>query len=1039
MKRLYLVFLLPFLGIVFSAVVLNATDKVEMKVSGNVWFRVTSAGDLVAPALTSCLFLYTDSSGTFHCGTYTPVKSTGSAGYLAKFIDATTIGNSIIYETGGKIGIGTTSPFSKLFVSGGKIRIHSTDKGGGQLQIGNPNDDEASLGFFTDVAADWSSYSHGWVIGPDVWGIGTGKFGIGSYGGPYNVKLTIEESTGNVGIGTTSPAYKLDVSGDARVTGTLYANTRVVVNSKCISIPANTEKWIRVAESTSNAARQAGLFVARWSVGGQHGHVIFYAGADYGADYGIRLTIIGADRFGDQGVDKIRILENRTYDPMYLELYVDNNNANYAMTVCVDQLYRGYNGWNLIDITDGGVPAGYTSHEIDANTAFAVNENSKIFTVEENGNVGIGTASPADKLHVKGWLRIEDTDTSDYVKISTDGWAHFVTTKNVIDFQPQNINYEEGVRIYVDGNGKGAIRVDGDAILAAEAGKVGIGTTSPDSKLHIIGGVCIESSDSGCSQSAGNLKVSGTATVGDLSCSNCVALGSETSGVLPLAEGGTGSSLSDPNDDRILFWDDSASKVTWLDVGGGLAISGTTISHADTSSQSSVDNSGGTVIQDITLDTYGHVTGINSANLDNRYTRGSGTSGYIAKWTGSKTLGNSIIYDIGTGVGIGITKPKSILHIYKEGEPNSTVGSAPASLRIEGGGSYNWESGEAASELLFMKDGDIVAAIRAEHDRPGGEHSYEDAGLTFYTGSVAETPTLTPVLHICSGYCDYNVGIGTTSPVKKLHVKGGVRIEDADSADYLDIYTNAAVHIYTTKSHFSFQPAGIGYAYGMYVQKDADGYASLLVPGETYLAKHSGKVVIGENNPDSKTEIYGMLVVKNANARIENGRLKIEVQPLDWNAIEVCQYGTCCPPWEDCDGDGYTYLQKKDCDEGCANCYVGNTNLPSRPDGKDNDCDGQVDEEESTSGWYSLYGTTSGKSCSQKCQEVCGGTCEKIKSSLTGEEGKYDRSMCEPEMQTCTTNTISGNCDTKLYADPCGDVYCRDTAKCYCNCPSKYG
>jgi hypothetical protein len=44
-----------------------------------------------------------------------------------------------------------------------------------------------------------------------------------------------------------------------------------------------------------------------------------------------------------------------------------------------------------------------------------------------------------------------------------------------------------------------------------------------------------------------------------------------------------------------------------------------TISHVDTSTQASVDNSNGTVIQDITLDTYGHITAIGSVNLDNRY------------------------------------------------------------------------------------------------------------------------------------------------------------------------------------------------------------------------------------------------------------------------------------------------------------------------------------------------------------------------------------------------------------------------------------
>jgi len=40
------------------------------------------------------------------------------------------------------------------------------------------------------------------------------------------------------------------------------------------------------------------------------------------------------------------------------------------------------------------------------------------------------------------------------------------------------------------------------------------------------------------------------------------------------------------------------------------------ISHQDTSSQSSVNNSGQTVIQDVTLDTYGHVTGLASTTIE---------------------------------------------------------------------------------------------------------------------------------------------------------------------------------------------------------------------------------------------------------------------------------------------------------------------------------------------------------------------------------------------------------------------------------------
>jgi hypothetical protein len=52
---------------------------------------------------------------------------------------------------------------------------------------------------------------------------------------------------------------------------------------------------------------------------------------------------------------------------------------------------------------------------------------------------------------------------------------------------------------------------------------------------------------------------------------------------------------------------------TTYTAGSGLSLSGTTFSHTDTSSQSSVNNSGRTYIQDITLDTYGHITGISSA------------------------------------------------------------------------------------------------------------------------------------------------------------------------------------------------------------------------------------------------------------------------------------------------------------------------------------------------------------------------------------------------------------------------------------------
>jgi hypothetical protein len=89
-------------------------------------------------------------------------------------------------------------------------------------------------------------------------------------------------------------------------------------------------------------------------------------------------------------------------------------------------------------------------------------------------------------------------------------------------------------------------------------------------------------------------------------------LGTPTSGVLtnctglPLAGGGTGSALTDPNADRIMFWDDSAGAVDWLTAGTGLSISGTTITNTGSSE----------VVQRVYTSTAAVATGTTTVPLD---------------------------------------------------------------------------------------------------------------------------------------------------------------------------------------------------------------------------------------------------------------------------------------------------------------------------------------------------------------------------------------------------------------------------------------
>ena len=55
-----------------------------------------------------------------------PVGGTGTTNYIAIWTSSTTLGNSVIYQSGGKIGIGTTTPGSSLDVAG-NVNVGSTN------------------------------------------------------------------------------------------------------------------------------------------------------------------------------------------------------------------------------------------------------------------------------------------------------------------------------------------------------------------------------------------------------------------------------------------------------------------------------------------------------------------------------------------------------------------------------------------------------------------------------------------------------------------------------------------------------------------------------------------------------------------------------------------------------------------------------------------------------------------------------------------------------------------------------------------------
>lgn len=124
---------------------------------------------------------------------------------------------------------------------------------------------------------------------------------------------------------------------------------------------------------------------------------------------------------------------------------------------------------------------------------------------------------------------------------------------------------------------------------------------------------------------SGDLSGSGTTSINAQIVANAVGANE-----LNVTGNGTTAQFLRSDGDGSFTWATPTDTNTTYSAGNGIALTGTTfsvaagggltqdasgLSHSDTSSQGSVNNSGNTVIQDITLDTYGHVTAIGSTTI----------------------------------------------------------------------------------------------------------------------------------------------------------------------------------------------------------------------------------------------------------------------------------------------------------------------------------------------------------------------------------------------------------------------------------------